>query len=189
MSSDNNAKSVAVKVSLVGMVANIALTTFKFIAGFIANSSAMVSDAVHSASDVFGGLIVIIGVRFSNKESDSDHPYGHERFECVAALILSAALFLTGGAIGFGALEKIFTGAYKELEIKGQLALIAAITSIVVKEAMFWYTRINAKRIDSENPRSVIRTERRTAGPQSAGELRTDAEEMERRLCAGESFG
>ncbi len=149
MSSDNNAKSVAVKVSLVGMVANIALTTFKFIAGFIANSSAMVSDAVHSASDVFGGLIVIIGVRFSNKESDSDHPYGHERFECVAALILSAALFLTGGAIGFGALEKIFTGAYKELEIKGQLALIAAITSIVVKEAMFWYTRINAKRIDS----------------------------------------
>ena len=109
----------------------------------------MTSDAVHSASDVFGGLIVIIGVRFSSKESDSDHPYGHERFECVAALILSVALFLTGGTIGVSALQKILSGEYRELEIKGQLALIAAITSIVVKEAMFWYTRINAKRIDS----------------------------------------
>ena len=149
MSDSNNAKKVAVKVSVVGMIGNILLTIFKFIAGIVAHSGAMTSDAVHSASDVFGGLIVIIGVRFSSKESDSDHPYGHERFECVAALMLSVALFLTGGTIGVSALQKILSGEYRELEIKGQLALIAAITSIVVKEAMFWYTRINAKRIDS----------------------------------------
>ena len=149
MAVDNSNKQIAVKVSLVGIIANIFLTVFKFVAGIIARSGAMTSDAVHSASDVFGGLIVIIGVRFSSKESDHDHPYGHERFECVAALLLSAALFLTGGFIGFESLQKIFTGAYKDLELKGQLALIAAITSIVVKEAMFWYTRINAKRIDS----------------------------------------
>ncbi len=135
MTDSNNAKRVAVKVSIVGMIGNILLTAFKFIAGIVANSGAMTSDAVHSASDVFGGLIVIIGVRFSSRESDSDHPYGHERFECVAALIL--------------AVQKIFSGEYRELEIKGQLALIAAITSIVVKEAMFWYTKINAKRIES----------------------------------------
>lgn len=149
MTDNNVKKKVAVKVSVVGMIANILLTAFKFAAGIIANSGAMTSDAVHSASDVFGGLIVIIGVRFSSKESDRDHPYGHERFECVASLILAAALFITGGAIGFGALQKIITGEYREIEIKGQLALIAAITSIVVKEAMFWYTKINAKRIDS----------------------------------------
>ena len=149
MTDSNNAKRVAVKVSIVGMIGNILLTAFKFISGIVANSGAMTSDAVHSASDVFGGLIVIIGVRFSSRESDSDHPYGHERFECVAALILAVALFLTGGTIGVSALQKIFSGEYRELEIKGQLALIAAITSIVVKEAMFWYTKINAKRIES----------------------------------------
>ena len=149
MATDLEKKQVAVKVSVVGMVANILLTAFKFVAGILAGSSAMTSDAVHSASDVFGGLIVIIGVRFSSKASDREHPYGHERFECVAALMLGIALFLTGGFIGFGALQKIITGEYRDLEIKGQLALIAAITSIVVKEAMFWYTKINAKRIES----------------------------------------
>ena len=149
MSDSNEAKKVAVRVSVVGMIGNILLTTFKFIAGIAANSGAMTSDAVHSASDVFGGLIVIIGVRFSTKESDSNHPYGHERFECVAALILAAALFLTGGTIGISALQKILSGEYRELEIKGQLAMIAAITSSVVKEAMFWYTKINANRIES----------------------------------------
>lgn len=149
MSADKNLKNVAVRVSLAGMVVNILLTAFKFAAGVISGSGAMVSDAVHSASDVFGGLIVIIGVRLSSKESDHEHPYGHERFECVAALVLSAALFITGGAIGFGALQKIVTGAYRDSEINGQLAIIAAVTSIVVKEAMFWYTRINAKRVDS----------------------------------------
>ena len=91
---ENNAKHIATKVSLVGMIANIFLTAFKLAAGFIAHSGAMISDAVHSASDTFSGLIVIIGVRLSSKESDSEHPYGHERFECVAEIILSVVLFI-----------------------------------------------------------------------------------------------
>ena len=99
--------------------------------------------------DVFSGIIVIVGVRLSARESDSDHPYGHERFECVAEIILAVVLFLAGGAIGIEALKSIFTGAYTELSFRNPLALIAAITSIVVKETMFWYTKINAKRIDS----------------------------------------
>lgn len=151
MSDNNLTKSVTVKVSVIGMTGNVLLTVFKFIAGIIAHSGAMISDAVHSASDVFSGLIVIIGVRFSTKESDYDHPYGHERFECVAALILAIVLALTGAFIGIEALGKIISGAYRELEIKGIIAIIAAVTSIIVKEAMFWYTAINAKKIDSSS--------------------------------------
>ncbi|MBQ9330764.1 MAG: cation transporter [Oscillibacter sp.] len=149
MAANHNAKGVAVKVSLTGIIVNTLLTVFKFVAGIASASGAMVSDAVHSASDVFGGLIVIIGVRLAAKEPDHEHPYGHERFECVASLILSVALFLTGGAIGFGALQKIMAGTYLTFEIKGRLAAAAAIISILVKEAMFWYTRSNAKKVDS----------------------------------------
>ncbi len=135
MVNQQEAKQVATRVSIVGMAGNVALTLFKLFAGIISHSGAMISDAVHSASDVFSGIIVIVGVRLSARESDSDHPYGHERFECVA--------------IGIEALKSIFTGAYTELSFRNPLALIAAITSIVVKETMFWYTKINAKRIDS----------------------------------------
>ena len=116
MVNQQEAKQVATRVSIVGMAGNVALTLFKLFAGIISHSGAMISDAVHSASDVFSGIIVIVGVRLSARESDS---------------------------------KSIFTGAYTELSFRNPLALIAAITSIVVKEAMFWYTKINAKRIDS----------------------------------------
>ena len=149
MVNQQEAKQAATRVSIVGMAGNVALTLFKLFAGIISHSGAMISDAVHSASDVFSGIIVIVGVRLSARESDSDHPYGHERFECVAEIILAVVLFLAGGAIGIEALKSIFTGAYTELSFRNPLALIAAITSIVVKETMFWYTKINAKRIDS----------------------------------------
>ena len=100
---ENNSKRVATRVSLVGMVGNILLTAFKLAAGLISGSGAMISDAVHSASDAFSGVIVIIGVRLSSKDSDSHHPYGHERFECVAEIILSVVLFIAGGTIGIEA--------------------------------------------------------------------------------------
>ena len=149
MDNQQNAKKVATRVSVVGVIGNVALTLFKLFAGIISHSGAMISDAVHSASDVFSGIIVIVGVRLSARESDSDHPYGHERFECVAEIILAVILFLAGGAIGLEAVKNIFSGAFAELTFRNPLALIAAVTSIVVKEAMFWYTKINAKRIDS----------------------------------------
>jgi len=109
----------------------------------------MISDAVHSASDVFSSIIVIIGVRISAKESDKEHPYGHERLECVAAIELATVLAATGLGIGYFALVKILNGNYSELAIPGKLALLAAIISIIVKEAMFWYTRYYAKKLDS----------------------------------------
>ena len=138
---------IAVNVSTVTIVINLALAGFKFLAGFLAHSGAMVSDAVHSASDVLATFIVILGVKLAGRDADRDHPYGHERLECVAALILGAILAATGLGIGWSGLQKITGG--EELLIPGTLALIAAVVSIVVKEAMFWYTWLAAKKIDS----------------------------------------
>ena len=140
-------QTAATRVSLVSMITNVVLTLLKLAAGLIAHSGAMISDAVHSASDIFSGLIVLLGVRISTKEPDEQHPYGHERYECVAALLLSGILAVVGGAIGIGAIRDIISG--NNTEIPGTLALIAAIVSIVVKESLFWYTRGYAKKYRS----------------------------------------
>ena len=115
----------------------------------IAHSGAMISDSIHSASDVFSTLVVIVGIKMSGKKSDKEHPYGHERMECVAAIVLSTVLAVTGLGIGGSAAVKILSGGYENLKIPGVLALAAAIVSIAVKEGMYWYTRINAKKINS----------------------------------------
>ena len=88
-----DSKRLAMKISVVTLVGNIILSAFKFIAGIIGKSGAMISDAVHSASDVFSTIIVMIGVTLSNRKSDNGHQYGHERLECVAAMLL-AVIFL-----------------------------------------------------------------------------------------------
>ena len=129
------------RVSLVSMTVNIVLTALKLAAGIIARSGAMISDAVHSASDIFSGLIVMIGVRISARAPDEGHPYGHERFECVAALLLSGLLALVGGTIGLRAVQDILSGSAQAAEPPGILALAAAALSIAVKESLFWYTR------------------------------------------------
>ena len=142
-------EQTAVRVSVVSIIGNTVLSLFKILAGILANSGAMISDAVHSASDVFSSIIVIIGVKISAKESDKHHPYGHERFECVAAIILAVILAVTGLFIGVAAVEQLMSGSAQEIPVPGILALIAAVISIVSKEAMYWYTRFYAKRLDS----------------------------------------
>ena len=142
-------QAAATKVSLVSMVTNVILTALKLAAGLIAHSGAMVSDAVHSASDIFSGLIVLIGVKISSRAPDESHPYGHERFECVAALLLSGILALVGGTIGLNAVRDIISGRAQAMEAPGLLALIAAVASIAVKESLFWYTRGYAKKYRS----------------------------------------
>lgn len=142
-------EKTAMRISLVSIVGNLILSLFKLLAGLLAHSGAMLSDAIHSASDVFSTIVVIIGVKISGKESDKDHPYGHERMECVAALLLATILSITGLGIGWSALQKIIEGNYEKLVTPGILALVAAVISIIVKEAMFWYTRAGAKKIDS----------------------------------------
>ncbi len=146
---DQNFERTAVKVSMVSIIGNAVLSLLKFLAGIIAHSGAMVSDAVHSASDVFSSIIVIIGVKLSAREADKEHPYGHERFECVAAIILAVVLLVTGLLIGRSALDQIISGDFSGTEAPGVLALVAAVVSIVTKEAMYWYTRYYAKKLDS----------------------------------------
>lgn len=141
-------ESICLRVSMVSIVGNTILSALKLLAGLFAHSGAMVSDAVHSASDVFSSIIVIIGVRFSAKDSDREHPYGHERFECVAAVVLAVILVVTAVFIGHSALETV-TGGKAALPIPGVLALIAAAVSIAAKESMFRYTRFYAKKLDS----------------------------------------
>lgn len=137
------------KVAIVSLVVNMLLTILKLIAGLVAKSGAMISDAVHSASDVFSTLIVMIGLHVSEKKADKEHPYGHERLECVASIMLGMILALVGLEIGVKGIRKIAAGNYENLAIPGVLALIAAVISIAVKEWMFWYTRAEAKRLKS----------------------------------------
>jgi cation diffusion facilitator family transporter len=137
------------KVSTVGIVGNILLSGFKLFAGIFAHSGAMLSDAIHSLSDVFATLIAWIGVRLSRKVADKGHPYGHERLESVASLLLAVVLLITGLAIGYSGMGKIIGGSYETLAVPGTLALIAAVVSIVVKESMFWYTMYYAKKLNS----------------------------------------
>lgn len=149
MKQEEEFERVAMRVSAVSMIANFALTLFKLLAGILAHSGAIISDAIHSASDVFSTIVVIIGIRISRKDSDKDHPYGHERLECVAAIVLATILAFTGLGIGYSAVRQIAGGDYANLTVPGRLALVAAAVSILVKEAMYQYTRINARRIDS----------------------------------------
>ena len=149
MQSEQDYEKVAMKVSKVSIISNLALTILKLLAGVIAHSGAMVSDAIHSASDVFSTIVVIIGIKISGKKSDKDHPYGQERMECVAAIVLATILCATGLGIGYTAVRKIAGGDYANLTVPGMLALAAAVLSIIVKEGMYQYTRIYAKKIDS----------------------------------------
>ena len=149
MSDSSSYQQTVGKVSVIGIAGNLLLAAFKFLAGILGHSSAMLSDALHSASDIAGGLIVMIGVSFSEKQPDKEHPYGHERIECIASILLAVLLLIAGLAMGYSAAQSIITGEYRTAATPGRIALIAACVSIAVKEAMFRYTMVRARRIDS----------------------------------------
>ena len=136
------------KLSRVGILGNVLLAAFKLFAGIFGRSGAMVSDAVHSLSDVFATLIAYIGVRLSRQKEDEKHPYGHERFESAASLVLGLILAGTGLGIGYTGIHKLLYER-EAIEIPTMLPLIAAVVSIAVKEGMFWYTMHYAKLMDS----------------------------------------
>jgi cation diffusion facilitator family transporter len=140
---------IATRVSVNTIIANVALSVFKLFAGLYANSEAMISDSVHSMSDVFTTIIVIIGVRVSGRVADENHQYGHERFESVAAIVLAAMLAVVGVGVGVNGVRKIFSSATEALPVPGMLALCAAAVSIMAKECMYWHTRAAAREINS----------------------------------------
>lgn len=146
---DIQVNKVVRKLSVVGIAGNIILSAFKLLAGIIGSSGAMISDAIHSLSDVFATAIAAVGVVLSKKTADKEHPYGHERFECIASLALGLILAGTGAGIGWSGIQTIMAGDYASLAIPTLLPLVAAIVSIVTKEAMFRYTMHYAKQMNS----------------------------------------
>lgn len=142
-------EQIALRASIDSIGANVFLSLAKLFAGFFANSSALISDAVHSIADVLDTVIVIIGIKLSSKAPDARHQYGHERLECVAAIILSVILFATGFGIGYEGITSIVMGEYLDNPAPGVLALVVAILSISIKEFMYWHMRNAAKRINS----------------------------------------
>lgn len=147
-SQDENA--VIRRLSLVSLIGNALLSGFKLLAGVWGHSGAMISDAIHSFSDVLTTFIAWFGVKVSRRAADASHPYGHERLECVASLFLGIVLMGTGIGVGRAGLETIFSGQYETITPPGAIALVAAVLSIVSKEAMYWYTRYYAKLIHSD---------------------------------------
>ena len=148
MATELEFEKTATRVSAVSIALNAALSLLKLLAGLLAHSGAMISDAVHSASDVLSSVIVIIGVKLSVRAPDREHPYGHERFECVAAIVLSVVLAVTGLLIGYKAAGSLDPASAAQ-PVPGRLALVAAAVSIAVKEGMYWYTRFYGKRLNS----------------------------------------
>lgn len=146
----NNNLKEGMKVSVISIIGNVFLSIFKFIAGIIGKSNAMISDSIHSLSDVLSTIVVMIGLKLASKKEDVSHPYGHERIECVASFILAIFLFITGLGIGWMGIKTIFFENYSEIKTPTLIALIAAIISIITKEAMYWYTRSVAKKIKSD---------------------------------------
>lgn len=145
-------KKVTTRVSTVSIVSNTALTLLKLLVGLLYHSAALVADAVHSASDVFGSLIVLLGVRISTKKADPNHPYGHEKFEAIASIILGNILLVVGILIGVSGVRSILHP--ETLTIPGRAALIAAAVSIVVKEVLYQYTIRAARKINSVSLRA-----------------------------------
>lgn len=142
-------KKRALQVSRTSIIVNVLLALGKVIAGIVGRSGAMVSDGIHSASDVFSTIVVIIGIKMSAKPSDREHPYGHERFECITAIILSISLLATAVGLGYYGISSIINGI-DNIPVPGILPLIFAIISIVVKEWMYRYTKSVGKKINSE---------------------------------------
>ena len=138
------------KVTLVGSAGNLVLLTFKFVAGLLGHSAAMVADAVHSLSDFFTDIIVLLFVKVSAKPQDEGHDYGHGKFETLASMFIGLAL--VGAAIGI-----IVSGSVKfahwlngeTLEVPGRLALWAALASIVIKEVLYRYTAARGRQLNS----------------------------------------
>ena len=147
----NSREKEIYKVTLVGSVGNMALLTFKFIAGIVGHSSAMIADAVHSLSDFITDIIVILFVRISAKPQDESHDYGHGKFETIASFVIGLALVAAATGIIFSGgmkLAKWLEG--EQLEAPGKLALWAALLSILVKEGLYHYTARKGKTLHSQ---------------------------------------
>ena len=149
MKASNREKEIY-KVTTIGAVGNLLLLIFKFIAGFLSNSAAMIADAVHSFSDFLTDIVVMIFVRISSKEEDENHHYGHGKFETLATVIIGIVLVAVGlGIMKNGIVSIVEVAKGNSIKSPGIIALVAAIVSIIVKEILYRYTVIKGKKLDS----------------------------------------
>lgn len=138
------------KVTIVGSIANVFLLIFKFVAGIIGHSSAMIADAVHSLSDFISDIVVLIFVRLAGRPEDADHAYGHGKYETLASVIVGLLLMIAGfGLFADGVVDTVafFNGV--AIESPNVWALSAAIISILLKEGLYHYTVIYGRRLSS----------------------------------------
>ena len=139
------------RVTLAGSACNVALLTFKFIAGTIGHSSAMIADAVHSLSDFITDLVVLVFVKISAKPQDDSHDYGHGKFETIATLFIGLALVAAATSILFAGGEKLLSWCKgNQLQPPGWIALWAAILSVVIKEILYQYTAFRGRAVNSQ---------------------------------------
>ena len=139
------------KVTIIGSVVNVLLLVLKFVAGVLGHSSAMIADAVHSLSDFLTDIVVLIFVKISGKPKDKSHEYGHGKFETLALTIIGLVLvFVALGIIseGVSKIDDFFEG--QTLKAPGMLALWAAVASILLKEAVYRYSIIKARKLNSQ---------------------------------------
>ncbi len=138
------------RVTIAGTVVNVLLTVFKFVAGVLGASAAMIADAVHSLSDLLTDFVVLLFVKLSSRPADSDHPYGHGKYETLATAMVAIALLAAGGVLLSEGVQKIVAAIHGEqLVMPGKIALWAALASIAAKEGVYWVTIAVAKRVDS----------------------------------------
>jgi cation diffusion facilitator family transporter len=135
-----------IRVTLIGSIVNLLLMVFKLVAGFAANSQALIADGVHSLSDLFSDFVVILGVKIGRKREDPDHHYGHARIETISGMVVGILLVAVGIGIAYSAIATIYGHSVSR---PGLFAIWAAVISIVLKEGMYWWTLIVGRRIKS----------------------------------------
>ena len=142
-----NESRIIRRISAVGIGGNLFLVAVKLTGGILGHSAAMISDAVHSSADILASLVAWLGVRLGRRRADEKHPYGHERFECLASLLLSGILLATGLGIGWGGVKRLLSA--ETVTPPGTLALIMAVVCILTKELMFRYVRYYGRKLNS----------------------------------------
>ena len=139
------------QVTLVGGVVNVVLLLFKFVAGIVGHSAAMVADAVHSLSDFVTDVIVLVFIHISGKPKDKSHDYGHGKYETLALTLIGVALLIVAIGILYSGAAKIYVWANGgQLEAPGTLALWAALLSVLLKEAVYQYSMVKARQLNSQ---------------------------------------
>ena len=139
------------KVTLVGGAVNVILLLFKFVAGIVGHSAAMVADAVHSLSDFVTDIIVLVFVHISGKPQDKSHDYGHGKYETLAMTLIGVALLTVAiGILYSGATKIVAWLGGVQLEAPGMLALWAALLSIILKETVYHYSMVKARQLQSQ---------------------------------------